>query len=570
MKIKKRVIIFIIVLIIISVAKQLLVTNLPIAANVALGADEGLMIRLTDSIVSGNWLGFYDSVILSKGVTFPLLLSLSYFIKLDYISMINILYTIASLSFIYVLSKKIKSKVLLTIIYTVLLFSPIMYCYQIMQRVYRSSIIPVFAVFIVAGYTNLLFMKDENGIKKKIPTIIGLSLVLPLFWYTREDSIWMVPYIAFMSLTLIIYDIVKYKKDFKNILKNIVLLFIPIIMIAVYGNIICILNYNHYGVYTVHNDEYYKKALDSMKKVKSYANVDRVSYPREKMNRLAELTVFAHVKNNFDMLADGYSKFDGNQQDNEVENGWFPWPFRDAVRITGYYKSPQDSNNFYNTLHVQIEELLENGTLEREDKKIGLDTIIDIAKKAGEVFEFIFTYENVESKIVEPTDFQPNSDITYKNFGKYTGNKYIYKLEDTEENKQALSEQRDYILSITTQDIIIKDLINFYINITKIIFYIAVVGYAYLFGKMIYDISKKNYETLQMWLVLSGILGAMLTLIFGIAYETVLNAPVVTAMYLAAAYPLMLIFSLVTISYVIINIISNIKNKMKNKEEIAC
>ena len=157
-----------------------------------------------------------------------------------------------------------------------------------MQRVYRSSIIPAFAMFIVSGYTNLIFLKDENSIKKKMPTIIGLSLVLPLFWYTREDSIWMVPYIVFMTGALIIFEFIKNKKDWKNIIKNILILFIPIIMIAVYANIQCIINYNKYGVYTVHNDEYYKKALSSMKKVKAYDDVERVDFTREKMNRVKD------------------------------------------------------------------------------------------------------------------------------------------------------------------------------------------------------------------------------------------------------------------------------------------
>lgn len=566
MKVKKSFIIFIIAIIVLSIMKMLLVHNLPIAANVALGADDALMIRLTDNIVNGNWLGNYDAVVLTKGVTFPLILALCYFLNISYTTIITLLYTAACIYFIYVISKKISNKFLLTIIYAIVLFSPIMYCYQIMQRVYRSSLIPSFAIFIISGYTNLIFMKNENSIKKKLPTIIGLSIVLPLFWYTREDSIWIVPYIVFMTGALIIFEIIKNKKICKQLVKNILILFIPLIMICVYGNIQCMINYKYYGVYTIHNDEYYKKALNSMKKVKTYAEVERVSYSREKMDRLAQVTVFANVKGNFDMLADAYSKFDGNQQDNEVENGWFPWPFRDAVKLAGYYQNPQETNNFYNTLHVQIENAIQEGILEEEDEKVDLNVLAKIIKKAGEVFEFVFSYENVDTRFLEPTDYAPNCEQTYENFGKYTGNKYIYKLEDIPENEDEIKEQKEYIESIKTQDTIINNLIQIYIKITKILFIIAGILYVYMFVKMILDIINKNYELIDMWIVVSGILGAMLTLILGIAYETVLNAPVVTAMYLAGAYPLMLMFSLVTICYMGIYIFS----KIKNKEEKSC
>ena len=115
---------------------------------------------------------------------------------------------------------------------------------------------------------------------------------------------------------------------------------------------------------------------------------------------------------------------------------------------------------------------------------------------------------------------------------------------------------------------------KFYIKITKILFIVGVIAYVYITVKMISDIIKKNYELINMWIIISGILGAMLTLIFGIAYETVLNAPVVTSMYLAAAYPLILMFSLAATIYAIINIIKSIKNKeeknLKNKEEVTC
>lgn len=168
MKDKKSVIIFIIAIIIISVLRILLVYDMPIVANVELGIDDMLMINIVENLVKGNWVGTYGSVTISKGLTFPLLLAFCYYIKLDYITMMTLLYVIACLALTYVISKKIKNKVFLLLFYTVTLFVPIMYTYQVMQRVYRNAIVPSLSIMIIAGYLYMFFTINDQGLKKKI------------------------------------------------------------------------------------------------------------------------------------------------------------------------------------------------------------------------------------------------------------------------------------------------------------------------------------------------------------------------------------------------------------------
>ena len=110
MKDKKSLVIFIIAIIIVSVLRLLLVYDMPIVANVELGIDDMLMIDITDNLIQGNWVGSYSDVVISKGLTFPLLLAFCYLLKIDYITMMTVLYIIACLTLTYVLSKKIKNK----------------------------------------------------------------------------------------------------------------------------------------------------------------------------------------------------------------------------------------------------------------------------------------------------------------------------------------------------------------------------------------------------------------------------------------------------------------------------
>lgn len=188
MKNKICIIIFIIAIALVSILKQMLVNDMPIAANVALGIDDALMISMAKNITENNWIGEYGSEVLSKGVTFPLILSFGYYANIDYITMITTLYTLACLSLIAVLSKKIKSKIALFLIYLITLFTPIMYSYQVMQRVYRNALIPSFAIMIISGYLYLFFSRNDEKYCKRIIVSILTGIVLSLFWYTREDA----------------------------------------------------------------------------------------------------------------------------------------------------------------------------------------------------------------------------------------------------------------------------------------------------------------------------------------------------------------------------------------------
>lgn len=569
MKKKLFTIVFVIAVLIVSILKQLLVYDLPIVANVQLGVDDALMIQIADNMVEGNWVGNYNDSVLSKGLTFPIILSFCYFIKLDYITMMTLLYTIACLVLTYVLNKKIKNKILLFAIYVIALFTPIMYSYQVMQRVYRNAIIPSMAILIIAGYIYLFFTREETKYLKKYTVSCGIGIVLALFWYTREDSIWMLPYIIFMSIALLISIIVKNKKINKEFFKILIVLLIPIVMVLAYRNILCIKNYEHFGVYTVYNNEEYNKAMKNLKKVKKHVYYDNIDYPVEKLKRVAEVTCLGQVYETLEGLIYGYSQFDSSPVEGEVANGWFPWAFKGALNSYGYYSKAENTNLFFSTLNRDIEKAFENGTLEKEDKRP--DIVLSIKKvlyQTLQTFKAIYKYDDIYFA-EEPTEYAENYDEIYENFAKYTNNNFIVDAPNSNENKEYIEEMNEYRANIQPKVDIINKLINIYRILTVIVFTLGIVLYAIYSIITFIQILKKKFGNLEMWVVISGVLGAMLTLVLGIAYETAFNAYVITAMYLSAAYPLMLIFGTLMIGYSIIQISKFVKNKKQKTLDIG-
>lgn len=571
MKDKKSLVIFIISIIIVSVLRICLVYDMPIAANVALGIDDALMISMTKSITERNWIGEYGDAVISKGVTFPLVLAFCFFTKIDYITMMTVLYTLACLCLIAVLSKKIKSKITLFFIYLVTLFTPVMYSYQVMQRVYRNALIPSFAIMIISGYLYLFFSKDDEKNCKRIIVSILTGIVLALFWYTREDSMWMIPFILFISASLLIGIIFKNKKITKDFFKNLLIILIPIVLVFGYRNIICYQNYKHFGVYTVYNNESYNKAMKSLRKVKKYDYYDNIDFTTTKLQRVAEVaSSLSQIHPRLIELIYGYSLIDSSPLNGEVVNGWFPWALKGTLSEFGYYKDAKNTNDFFNTLHLEIENGLESGVLEKEDVKPDIGNKINkVFESATKTFETLYRYDDIYFR-VETGNYESGFDSKYKDFAKFTNNKFVV-YEDNENVSGRYFENVDnYENEIKSRVEIINNLMKNYKIINAVIFTAGIILYVIYSILTLVQLFKKKFYNLEMWTVISGILGAMLSLAFGIAYETAFNANVITAMYLSAVYPLMLIFGMVMIVISITKVAEFIKNRKIKRLEKSC
>lgn len=568
MKNKICIIVFIVAILVVSILKQVLVNDMPIAANVALGIDDALMISMTKSITENNWIGQYGDAVISKGVTFPLILAFCYFTKIDYITMMTILYTIACLCLIAVLSKKIKNKIALFLIYVITLFTPVMYSYQVMQRVYRNALIPSFAIMIISGYLYLFFSRNDEKISKRIIVSILTGIILALFWYTREDSIWMIPFIVFMSISAIIGVIAKDKKITKNLFKNLLLFVIPIALVFCYKSIISYQNYKHFGVYTVYNNEAYNKAMKSLKKVKKYDYYDNIDFTTTKLQRVAEVaTSLSQIHPRLIELIYGYSLIDSGPLDGEVVNGWFPWALKGTLSEFGYYNDAKNTNDFFNTLHLEIENGLANGTLEKEDVKPDMvNNINKVFEAAKKTFEALYKYDDIFFK-AQTDNYEIGFDSKYKDFAKFTNNKFIIYEDDEFISGRYFESVDNYENEIKSRVEIINNLMKYYKNINSVTLVTGIILYVIYSFVTLIQLFKKKFYNLEMWIAVSGILGAMLSLALGIAYETAFNANVITAMYLSATYPLMLIFGTVMVMISINKIIEIVKNKKVKKLE---
>lgn len=548
MKLKKSDVIFIAIIIIFAILKLLLVSNLPILSEVTLGEDDALMIELANSITEGKWLGKFSTNTFLKGITFPVFLAVIYFLHIRYIFAVSVLYILSCIFFVWVISKIIKNKPVLLALYLALLFHPIMSCYLVVQRVYRNSIVISLALLLMGSYINLFLIRDET-FKRKIPTIVAIAVLFPMFWYTREDSMWILPFAIFLS---VLYVMLTKVDNIKQRFLNIGIVFVPVISLVMVTNIISLVNYKVYGVYEVRDDSY-NEAVASLEKVKANVKIEKVTNTREKLDRIAQVSpAMQSIKQELDILMDAYAKMDTGESDTELLNGWFRFAFVGAVKESGYYETAKTADNFYKTLKNEIDTALENGSLERETEgKDYISILKETAKNTVEASKYILSFNDIQFHLEEgATAYIPGNIEVYKKFLKITRDRNLFMEETLDDEGRTLvdlEEQQEYINKNQYKENIIQALISIYKIISKVLIPLGVICYIVSTINFIIQLCKKKDDNVNKWVITSSILGAIFTLIVGIAYCTTTIFNSISALYLCATYPLLIAFSIISI-----------------------
>ncbi len=550
----KKLIYVILIIIILAIIKQLLLYNYPIMAFIGATSDDVLMVKLAKNILSGNWLGKYNYNTLMKGPVFPMILALLKQMNLSYIGSITFLYTISCIIFMIAIRKKVKNNIWFIIIYVALLFNPIMYTKEILQRVYRNSLIPSFALLIIGSYI-AIFLRRDKKIRYLIPWIIIQSISLSAFYYTREDSMWIVPFIIFMTICTIIAKVIKEKKINFELISKTFILFIPIITLMIFGNWIANQNLKYYGLKTknVLTDSSFSDAMRAMYTVRPMKYIDAVSITTEKIDRMASVSKsFNAITPKLKEYASNYGAIDRNPGDGEIEDGWILWALRSAVFDSGCDTLLKE-DEAYRKIAIELNQAMEDGLLEKEISMpsammspFRASYIPTLIKSFIKSVIYISSYDGIVVTSTDASETDPKYFEGVKEFEDITNDRAIFPDNAVDNNGNKLSElegQQEYINSLNMQTNILKILQKIYTFTGIPLLILGLISYIIITVLNIKKLLKRNYEDLEDWIIFSGILGAIFTLIFGIAYNHTATVYSIVCLYLCGAYPLYVAFS---------------------------
>lgn len=316
--------------------------------------DDRMMFENAGNLINGVWLGDYNSYTLSKGISYPLFLVLARKLFLPYSALLSLLQAAGAGLFVRALSLRLQNPYGRAALYLLLLFSPVSLTLLVTQRLYRMAIVPGMVLLVFSGMIGLTLRKDQP-LKRQLPWALLTGLALAFFWQIREDSVWIMPFIAVMTVWNIGYVILVLHNRIsrKQILLHCLVLILPMFLLFVGNSGIAAINALHYGVFLT-NDRtegsfaelmslFYRLESDTTVSSDIWISRDTIAKAENVSPTLQQLCP----------LLDTYVE-DWATANGEIPGDHFSWVLRDAVQDSGYAEDAVSAQNFYNSVFSEL------------------------------------------------------------------------------------------------------------------------------------------------------------------------------------------------------------------------
>lgn len=252
------------------------------------------------------------------------------------------------------------------ILYLLLLYNPVGFGSISAMRIYRTSITAWAALLVVSGYAGLFFRRKEK-IRRLLPWSLLAAFSLAYFWNLREDSVWIMPFAAVMTLLvfpscLASFEGNRRKKDHG---KRILLTLLPLCLTAVSALGIAARNYKDYGIFTT-NDRTRGKLAEVgslLLDIDDGEEEDPNIFVTDRGLEIAMANSPSLTKLRDSMLPawDAWSDDSG-----QVPGDHFYWAIRDGMEAAGYYQgNGWETNEIYTRIANELKEAFEQGKISR-------------------------------------------------------------------------------------------------------------------------------------------------------------------------------------------------------------
>ena len=330
--------------------------------------DDRMLFENAYDLLSGVWLGSYDAYALAKGIGYPMFLVLAKKLCLPYSVLLALLQAVGAWLFVRALSVRWKNPYGQTLLYLLLLFSPISLTQLVTQRLYRMAIVPGMVLVVFSGMIGLTLRK-ELPLKKQLPWAVLTGMALAFFWQIREDSVWILPFIAVMTVWNVGYVILALhkKRTGRQLLLQCFILLLPILLLFG-GNItISAINQVHYGVFLT-NDRTEGNFAELMSLFYHLqGNTEAGSDIWISRETIAKAEAVSPTLQQLQPLLDSYVE-DWSTSNGEIPGDHFSWVLRDAVQDSGYSPDAVSAQTFYGSVLSELHAAVERGDLtKRQD-----------------------------------------------------------------------------------------------------------------------------------------------------------------------------------------------------------
>jgi len=315
-------------------------------------------------IKDGQWLGPYDHMTLIKLPLYPIFLAGVSLLRIPAGLAQVWLYWLAASSF-YILIFYPYARKIRNFLYTFLLFNPFYLQSISFLRVSRSEINTDIVVLLFASASALLLLREKEWFGKKWTVLYyATAICFSLFYINREENISLA--VLQMILLLQLFVISPIKTVFIRHAAAHVLIGVSGLLV------ISSLNFIHYGIFapTEFHTRWFWSAYTQINRVISSEKIEQVPVTRDMRQHLYnESPAFRELEPVLDgSLGQDWATVTEDfvflpSEKIEIGGDYFRWVLRDAVFLTGHYKTPQAAKEYYGMLGREIQTACRNQRL---------------------------------------------------------------------------------------------------------------------------------------------------------------------------------------------------------------
>lgn len=484
----------------------------PIYALADYRHDDLLLVNLARYLQEGEWLGPYNNLTLVKGISFPVFLALCNRFCIPYLFGMGIFYTAAVILFVAAVREQIPNRWVQLGIYLFLLYSPAMLSVDAQQRVYNCALVPGAILLVFSGVLGVFFRRHKSW-KTVFVWSCFLGLAFSFFWHLRNDTMWMLPFVL-TGTGISIFCIMK-KNGFhkRTVMKSLICL-IPIMMLVFSNLMIAGINQKHYGIFVVNDRSGSAEAefISRLMEMDEKSENPNVWVSQKAMKKAIEVSpALQEIQPQIEeMYQSGWAS------EGEIVGDIVVWAFRDAMEGAGYYQeNAPETDAFYKRAAEELDQAYEDGHLHKDgllhlsalSKGITWKDIPELAERMKTAF---FTAVNARYVSVELKKASGNREqIRY--FEAMTGANALYPDGKTVDS--------EYYQTLRVAGISQK-ITHIYQTMGWILFILSAAVFFIFAYRMVGEIKKKQYETWNLWLIVSGILLTVLIFLFIVNWFT--------------------------------------------------
>lgn len=500
---------FLVLAILLTIFRIVLAMKIPLHIQAAAVYDDRMLVNYSRSMLSGKWLGEFNQFSLAKGASYAIFLAINYLLGLPYSFTLVFLYIVAVVLFCIALSRLIKNKTFLYILYSIMLYSPVMFHDENVQKVYRGGVIVIFALLIVAAVIGIYTRIEEKN-RQVLKWAILATVALVFFWFLKEDSIWILPFVV-GGIALATIRAMRMKLSKKQRWGKVLIACLPLVglIVGIFGY--KVINYAAYGEFAVTDRQgtYFKEVITDLIHIEGEGRSKDNWVTRDMLEKAYAVSpTLSQVKEDINRGYAGWAKEDG-----EIEGDIVFWEIKDAVAEAGFYESGASANEFYRKVHEELTAAFENGGLEKN----GDFYISAVAKgiNAEEIPEFL---QHVSESLNNVVAYEYNEAGMYAATGDAAGIARFNELTMS----QYIAPELD-VASYRLEGVAVKianKLVDIYQIAGKVMFYGAMAVLVMYTAYVIYWSCRKKLKRaeLDLYLIVLGLTATCSILFFGTTF----------------------------------------------------